>query len=83
MRQIPAQVLDAESLEELESGNRLVLIRGGKPIAEIVPLALDPEDAAAKEQRRMEAAERLKAIMDKGFDMGVVWNGRDELYDRD
>jgi len=87
MRQVPAQILDDASLEELESGRRLILIRGDRPLAEIVPLPKSAQDEGQnereKERSRREAVERLKKIMAKGLDLGVVWKGRDELYDRD
>lgn len=55
-------------IAEVEAGERLVLLRRGKPIAEIVPYAgkrkLDPEREAARQ--------RLLALMDKGLDLGGV-----------
>jgi hypothetical protein len=80
MRQISAQLLDPESLIELKSGHRLELVQGGKTIAEIVPVVIE---ASVSEAEREAAMNRLRQWMDKGLDLGVVWNGRDELYDRD
>jgi len=67
-------------IAEAEAGQRLVLINRGKPVAEISPISETNEPTPAE---RMAALDRLSAIMDKGYDMGLIWNGRDELYDRD
>jgi len=83
LRQISAQVLDDESLQELQSGHSLLLVRAGEPLAEIIPVAQQPRNAEEHGQDRLHAVQQLKEIMNQGFDMGVVWNGRNELYDRD
>ncbi len=83
MRSISIQEFEqntAACIAEAEAGQRLVLLRGGKAIAEIVPSSDTTQPSRAE---RMAALGRLSAIMDKGYDMGLVWNGRDELYDRD
>lgn len=83
MRQISAQLLDQESLRELESGHRLELVQSGKTIAEIVPLSSSnsSEHLDVNEQTRLEAIRRLKEIMDQGINLGGLRiTNRDELY---
>ena len=67
-------------IREVEDGESLTLLRGERPVAQIIPFPGTDEPTHVE---RMAALERLTAIMDKGYDMGLVWNGRDELYDRD
>ncbi len=86
MRQISAQILDETSLDELASGHRLELVRGGKRIAEIVPISA--ADAASEsvpaqtEAEQRAAVERFVKWMDKGIDLKGLRIDRDELYDR-
>jgi antitoxin (DNA-binding transcriptional repressor) of toxin-antitoxin stability system len=83
MRSISIQEFEQDPkacIAEAEAGQRLVLVRGGKAVVEITPVA---ESAQTISAERSAALDRLSAIMDKGYDMGLVWNGRDELYDRD
>jgi prevent-host-death family protein len=64
-------------IAEVESGERLVLLRRGKPVAEIVPYSekrLDPKREAARK--------RLIALMRKGIPMGGVPPTRDEMHER-
>jgi len=85
MRQISAQILDEQALGELASGHRLELVRGGKRIAEIVPIAEAPESEsipARTEAERLAAVERFTKWMDKGIDLKGLRIDRDELYDR-
>ncbi len=83
MRQV--QLEDAEQqfsalIKEAESGESMLILRGGKPVAKIVPA----EKPRLSEAERMAAVERLKAIMDHGYDLGgFKITNRDELYDRD
>lgn len=52
-------------IAKVESGERLVLLRRGKPVAEIIPYTgpkADPKRDAARKQ--------LLTLMDKGFDLG-------------
>ncbi len=67
----------AALVSEAEAGESLTILRGDKPVAQIIPF---PTEATQSE--RAAARNRLIALMDRGVDMGV-WNGRDELYDRD
>jgi len=80
MRQI--QVEDDELLahlaEDANGGQTVALLREGRPIAQIIPFGTRKSRAD-----RMAALVELDALMEKGYDMGIVWNGRDELYDRD
>lgn len=82
MRQV--QLSEAEQqfsalISEAEAGESLTILRGDKPVARIIPFPHDEE----REATRLAAAARLDTLMEKGYDMGLVWNGRDELYDRD
>jgi prevent-host-death family protein len=66
-------------IAEVESGERLVLLRRGKPVAEIIPHGkkkklLDPAREAARK--------RLIAIMQQGIPMGGVSPTRDEMHER-
>lgn len=65
---------------EVEAGESVTILRGERPVAQIIPFPRSQEPTSAE---RMAALERLTVIMDKGYDMGLIWNGRDELYDRD
>ncbi len=72
------EVQFASAVAEAQAGETVTVLRGDKPVAQIVPVRAEVSRA-----ERLAAIERLKAIMEKGYDLGVVWNGRDELYDRD
>ena len=64
-------------IAEVEAGERLVLLRRGKPVAEIVPYTkkkLDPVREAARK--------RLMAIMREGIPLGGVAPTRDEMHER-
>jgi prevent-host-death family protein len=64
-------------IAEVERGERLVLLRRGKPVAEIVPYSrkrADPKRAAAHRE--------LMAILRKGVPMGGVPPTRDEMHER-
>jgi prevent-host-death family protein len=67
----------ASLIAEAEAGESLTILRRGKPVAQIVPFPKQLTEA-----ERAAAIERLSASMEKGLDLGGVWNGRDELYDR-
>jgi prevent-host-death family protein len=70
----------AALVSEAEAGESLTILRHGKPVAQIIPFTKMNEPVAAE---RSAALARLSSLMEKGYDMGLVWNGRDELYDRD
>ncbi len=59
------------------AGEDIVLTRGGRAVARIVP-----EKPEAAQQAQADAAERLIAFFEKGYDLGGVRINRDELYDR-
>jgi len=64
-------------IAEVEAGERLILLRRGKPIAEIVPYSkkrLDPKRAAAHRE--------LMALLREGIPMGGVPPTRDEMHER-
>ena len=65
-------------IAEVEAGERLVLLRRGKPVAEIIPYSakkrLDPKREAARKE--------LIALMCKGIPMGGVPPTRDEMHER-
>jgi len=82
MRQV--QLHDAEQqfaalVSEAEAGGSMTILRGDRPVAQIIPF---PE-SVDRETARLQAVAQLNALMEKGVDMGLAWNGRDELYDRD
>ena len=61
---------------EVEAGERLVLLRRGKPVAEIVPYV-------AKSDRKREAARKhLPALMDQGLDLGGKPSTYEERHGR-
>ena len=64
---------------EAQGGEIVTLVRNGHPVAQIIPLPMQERSRA----ERMAALDQLDALMEKGYDMGLIWNGRDELYDRD
>lgn len=64
-------------IAEVESGESLVLVRRGKPVARIVPYDKEPRDF-----KHEAAVKRLKAFLDKGIDLGGLRVNRDDLYDR-
>jgi prevent-host-death family protein len=64
-------------IAEVEGGERLVLLRRGKPVAEIVPYTkkkLDPVREAAHRE--------LMALLRVGIPMGGVPPTRDEMHER-
>ena len=72
----------AALVAEAEAGESLTILRAGRPVAQIIPFPEQSVDTRSEDER-MQAVSRLKAIMHKGYALGIVWNGRDELYDRD
>jgi prevent-host-death family protein len=87
MRSISIQDFEKDPkacIAEAEAGQRLILVRGGKPVAEIVPASETDSTQEAKEQKRLEALQRLVEMMDRGVHLGGLRiDNRDELYDRD
>jgi len=66
-----------EYVSKAEAGEEVFFVRDGIPVARIVPIS-----ASSSEATRLEALERLKQTMEKGFDLGGLRINRDELYDR-
>jgi len=85
MRQAALKSINEEFVEELASGRNIQLTIDDVPVAEIVPIdsqAIALRQAGDKDKRAA-AFERITAIMERGVDLGGVWNGRSELYERD
>lgn len=86
MRQVALQeeeVQFAALVREAEAGGSVTVMREGKPVAQIVPFPNDGSLPRPTEDERLEAVRELKELMANAKDLGIVWNGRDELYDRD
>jgi prevent-host-death family protein len=68
----------ARCIREVEAGEDFVITRNGKPVARLSPIggrrALTPVQQAA--------LERLRAAMDKGWDIGAGPLDRDSLHER-
>ena len=67
----------AKYVAAAEAGERIVLTRRGKPVAQLVPAT----DAAVQGRKRA-AYRRLLARLESGLDLGGVTFTRDELYDQ-
>ncbi len=65
-------------IAEVEAGERLILLRRGKPVAEIIPYSarkrLDPKREAAHS--------KLMKLLGKGIPLGGVPPTRDEMHER-
>ncbi|CAN5446386.1 hypothetical protein BH10ACI4_BH10ACI4_12050 [soil metagenome] len=72
----------AALVSQAEAGESLTILRHGRPVAQIIPFP-NSTDTVNQHADRQTALRELEALMEKGFDLGIVWNGRDELYDRD
>ena len=64
-------------IAEVESGERLVLLRRGKPVAEIVPYSKKRPDP-----KRLSAHRELMALLREGIPLGGVPPTRDEMHER-
>ena len=68
----------ARCIREVEAGEEFVITRNGTPVARLSPVGrrrvLTPEQQAAWE--------RMKAAMDKGWDIGAGPLDRDALHER-
>ena len=85
MRQVQLQEVEehaADLIAHAEAGESITILKAGRPIAQIIPFP-DSAPEVFSEAERQAARAELKAITARGYDLGVVWNGRDELYDRD
>ena len=76
--------------QEIRAGHTLELLQGGKRIAEIVPASVELSEnnflsaPSRKDEDRQAAIDRLKALLNKGLDLGgYSITDRSELYERD
>jgi prevent-host-death family protein len=68
----------ASCVAEVESGQSLILLRRGKPVARMVPF----EEESPRDPVHDAAVKKLAAFLKKGVDLGGVKVNREELYDR-
>jgi antitoxin (DNA-binding transcriptional repressor) of toxin-antitoxin stability system len=81
IRKIPIDLLDDESLAELERGHHLLLVQGGKTIAEIIPNPASSETSAEPtSEKRQAAVDAFRAMLRQGFDLDGLKVDREELY---
>ncbi len=64
-------------IAEVEAGERLILLRRGKPVAEIVPYT-----SSKRDPKREKARKQLLAIMDQGIDLGGKPSTYEERHGR-
>lgn len=68
----------AQRIREVEAGEEFVITRNGTPVARLTPVnerrVLTPEQQAA--------FERMKAAMERGWDIGAGLLDRDALHER-
>ena len=73
----------AQCISDAEAGETVTLLRGDKPVAQIIPFPNLPKPQRSQEERDA-SWQALLALMEKGIPMGgFKINSRDELYDRD
>ncbi len=72
----------AALVAQAEAGESLTILKGGRPVAQIIPFPRSNPERQAEEDRQL-AVRRAKAMMAGGSDLGIEWYGRDELYDRE
>ena len=88
MRQIQLSEDDrqlATLVDEVEAGESVTILRGERPVAQIIPF---PEAKKAKAvadegafSKRDAAVKRIRQIMEEGIPMGGVPPTRDEMHD--
>lgn len=81
MRNVSIQELEADTdslISEVEAGQRLTLIRGGKAVADIVPHT----QTAATEESRAAAFREMLAVMNSGLDLGGKPFSYEERHER-
>lgn len=61
-----------------EAGAEVVITRRGRPVARLVPFVEERELSP----QRLEALERTRQRMDRGFDLGGSMPSREELHGR-
>jgi len=64
-------------IAEVQSGQTLTLVRGGKPVADVVP-----RQQLLEGEERQAALDRLMALLQKGIPLGGVPPTRDEMHER-
>lgn len=62
----------------VEEGREVILTRRGKPVARLVPV----EQEKRLSDGQVEALERTRRRMKKGYDLGGAFPDRDELHAR-
>ena len=87
MRTVSIQELEqhtAQLVAEVEAGNRLTLIRGGKAVGELIPHAAESASQWTTEDERLAAIDKVMDKLHQGYDLGgFKITDRDALYDRD
>ena len=68
----------ASCVAEVESGESLILLRRGKPVARIIPF----QEEMPRDPVHEAAVKNLAAFLKKGVNLGGVKVNREELYDR-
>jgi len=88
MRKVSIQELERH-IPELQAGQSLTLVYGGKPLAEVVPIASSTDTTTsypkkwASEEERLAELDRVMARLRTGWDLGgLKITDRDALYDR-
>jgi antitoxin (DNA-binding transcriptional repressor) of toxin-antitoxin stability system len=75
----------ATLVSEVEAGESVTILRGERPVAQIVPLpeakSLSIPQADAAELKRKTAIKRIREIMTKGVPLGGAPPTRDEMHD--
>lgn len=61
-------------VEAVERGDEIIITRRGKPVAKLVKF--DQKRKLSPEQRS--ALERMLSV---GWNLGIAWNGREEIYE--
>jgi antitoxin (DNA-binding transcriptional repressor) of toxin-antitoxin stability system len=85
MRSVSVQELE-EHIPDLQAGETLTLVHGGKVLAKVVPEPAEQMESEfpkkwASEEERLAAIEDLMKALRKGYDFGDFKFNRAELYD--
>jgi antitoxin (DNA-binding transcriptional repressor) of toxin-antitoxin stability system len=88
MRKVSVQELE-QHIPDLQAGQSLTLVYGGKPLAEVVPIGSPTQTTAsfpkkwASEEERLAELDRVMARLREGWDLGgLKIVDRDALYGR-
>jgi antitoxin (DNA-binding transcriptional repressor) of toxin-antitoxin stability system len=71
-------------LAEAEAGERLVLLRGGKPVVELIPHSETESSESTTvipSVDRAAAIRQLKRLLEQGLPLGGIPPTRDEMHD--